>query len=207
MSFAVSRIDHAVYWVRDVQQSKDFYTRVLGLQEVVDERGACLLRAPSSDQHHDLGLFQADTHATRTPRGAAGRPCPLRHITQRFSGFAPGGRFFLVVGRSLSVQLWQDGGPGSGGSADAACRRVESRLIARGPDRAHAPAWARPFDAPASPWRYRGAAGSHRPAEPLPGNLPLTTGDAARAPRAGGTIPDAGASGAAFPLWSVGTIT
>ncbi|MBK8102432.1 MAG: VOC family protein [Cellvibrionales bacterium] len=76
MSFAVSRIDHAVYWVRDVQQSKDFYTRVLGLQEVVDERGACLLRAPSSDQHHDLGLFQADTHATRTPRGAAG----LYHI-------------------------------------------------------------------------------------------------------------------------------
>jgi catechol-2,3-dioxygenase len=62
--------------VRDVQQSKDFYTRVLGLQEVVDERGACLLRAPSSDQHHDLGLFQADTHATRTPRGAAG----LYHI-------------------------------------------------------------------------------------------------------------------------------
>ena len=56
MSFAVSRIDHAVYWVRDVQQSKDFYTRVLGLQEVVDERGACLLRAPNSDQHHDLGL-------------------------------------------------------------------------------------------------------------------------------------------------------
>jgi catechol 2,3-dioxygenase-like lactoylglutathione lyase family enzyme len=69
MSFAVSRIDHAVYWVRDVQQSKDFYTRVLGLQEVVDERGACLLRAPSSDQHHDLGLFQADPQAARAPRG------------------------------------------------------------------------------------------------------------------------------------------
>lgn len=76
MSFAVSRIDHAVYWVRDTKKSKDFYTRVLGLQEVVDEHGACLLRAPGSEQHHDLGLFQIDANATRAPRGSAG----LYHI-------------------------------------------------------------------------------------------------------------------------------
>jgi hypothetical protein len=46
-----------------------------------------------------------------------------------------------------------------------------------------------------------------RPAEPLPGNFSLTTGHGARTPRAGGTTPDAGASKAAFPRWSVGTIT
>lgn len=76
MSFAVSRIDHAVYWVRDVAQSRDFYTRVLGLQVVVDEGGACLLRAPSSAQHHDLGLFQTQPQAARAPRRTVG----LYHI-------------------------------------------------------------------------------------------------------------------------------
>ncbi|MEZ5539174.1 MAG: VOC family protein [Pseudomonadales bacterium] len=76
MSFAVSRIDHAVYWVRDVEQSKAFYTRVLGLREVVTDGGACLLRAPNSEQHHDLGLFQTDPATRRSARGAVG----LYHI-------------------------------------------------------------------------------------------------------------------------------
>ncbi len=76
MTFSVRRIDHAVYWVRDVEKSKDFYTRVLGLQEVVSERGTCLLRAPDSEQHHDLGLFQVGSSAPRTARGAVG----LYHI-------------------------------------------------------------------------------------------------------------------------------
>ncbi len=79
MSFSVSRIDHAVYWVRDVEISKDFYMRVLGLQEVVTDHGMCLLRAPGSEQHHDLGLFQAGAGAARAPRGAIG----LYHIAWR----------------------------------------------------------------------------------------------------------------------------
>ena len=76
MSFSVRRIDHAVYWVRDVEKSKDFYTRVLGLQQVVCADGTCLLRAPGSEQHHDLGLFQAGSNAARSARGAVG----LYHI-------------------------------------------------------------------------------------------------------------------------------
>jgi catechol-2,3-dioxygenase len=76
MSFSVSRIDHAVYWVRDVEVSKNFYMRMLGLENVVSDNGMCLLRAPDSEQHHDLGLFQAGTNASRTARGAIG----LYHI-------------------------------------------------------------------------------------------------------------------------------
>lgn len=76
MSFTVRRIDHAVYWVRDVGVSKAFYMRMLGLEDVVSDSSMCLLRAPDSNQHHDLGLFQAGTNAARPARGAVG----LYHI-------------------------------------------------------------------------------------------------------------------------------
>jgi catechol-2,3-dioxygenase len=76
MTIPVVRIDHAVYWVTDVERSKAFYMRVFGMEEVAAERGMCLLRASSNEQHHDLGLFQAGANAARMPRGSVG----LYHI-------------------------------------------------------------------------------------------------------------------------------
>lgn len=72
MAFHVGRIDHAVYWVRNVDVSKQFYTKVLGLQEVMSDASVCLLRAPGSEQHHDLGLFQANAATQRSLHGAIG---------------------------------------------------------------------------------------------------------------------------------------
>lgn len=79
MTIRVTRIDHAVYWVSDVERSKAFYMRLFGMAEVASERGMCLLRAGSDQQHHDIGLFQASEHAHRSPRGSIG----LYHIAWR----------------------------------------------------------------------------------------------------------------------------
>src|SRR3954451_18290818 len=54
----ITRLNHAVLWVRDAQRSAEFYTNVLGF-EVVSSMGAQarFLRADGSKNDHDLGLF------------------------------------------------------------------------------------------------------------------------------------------------------
>ncbi|WP_328535091.1 VOC family protein [Streptomyces sp. NBC_00344] len=74
----VRGINHAVLWVRDAEASTRFYTDVLGFKVVAESgeapRKAVFLRAPESDNDHDLGLFgigpQADE--TRAGRGETG---------------------------------------------------------------------------------------------------------------------------------------
>ena len=55
---AITRLNHAVLFVRDVQRSVDFYRTVLGFRVVNEMRGAAFLQAPDSSNDHDLGLFQ-----------------------------------------------------------------------------------------------------------------------------------------------------
>ena len=68
MTIPVSRLDHAVFWVSDVEKVKGFYQRVFGMKEVVGQSGMVLLRAGSDEQHHDIGLFQAASDIPRPPR-------------------------------------------------------------------------------------------------------------------------------------------
>lgn len=65
-------LNHAVLFVSDLERSVAFYTGVLGFTVAADEAalGAAFLRAPESDNHHDLGLFQ--TPAPKPPRGSVG---------------------------------------------------------------------------------------------------------------------------------------
>lgn len=65
-------LNHAVLFVSDLESAKMFYTDVLGFTVAADEPGfnAAFLRAPGSDNHHDLGLFQ--TPAPKPPRGSVG---------------------------------------------------------------------------------------------------------------------------------------
>jgi catechol-2,3-dioxygenase len=74
-------LNHAVLFVADVSRAKDFYTSVLGFTVAADEPqfNAAFLRAPESDNHHDLGLFQAP--APKPPRGAVG----LYHLAWQVS--------------------------------------------------------------------------------------------------------------------------
>ena len=56
----ITRLNHAVLFVRDVQRSAAFYTDVLGfrvLPMVPDGFNAAFLQAPGSTNDHDLGLF------------------------------------------------------------------------------------------------------------------------------------------------------
>jgi catechol-2,3-dioxygenase len=70
----VTRLNHAVLYVRDVQRSVAFYTGLLGFDIIVEHPGAAFLRAPGSTNDHDLGLFQVGADAAASPagRGAVG---------------------------------------------------------------------------------------------------------------------------------------
>ena len=73
----VTRLNHAVLYVRNVVQSVAFYQEALGFRPVegmAELRGAAFLVAPDSANDHDLGLFEigsgaADSAAGRTSVG------------------------------------------------------------------------------------------------------------------------------------------
>ncbi|GGO88446.1 VOC family protein [Wenjunlia tyrosinilytica] len=69
----VRRLNHAVLYVRDVDRSVDFYTRVFGF-EVADRMGdrAAFLRAAGTDNDHDLGLFGVGADAPSPQPGSTG---------------------------------------------------------------------------------------------------------------------------------------
>jgi catechol-2,3-dioxygenase len=69
----VRRLNHAVLYIRDVDVSVDFYTRVMGFTVVESMPGqAAFLRASASANHHDLGLFAVGPNAPRPERGRVG---------------------------------------------------------------------------------------------------------------------------------------
>src|SRR5918996_16287 len=69
----ITRLNHAVLYVRDVERSVAFYTDVLGFRvlDVLPEgfRGAAFLQAPGSTNDHDLGLFEIGPEAAASPAG------------------------------------------------------------------------------------------------------------------------------------------
>ena len=76
----ITRLNHAVLYVRDVERSVAFYTDVLGFRvlNVLPDgfRGAAFLQAPGSTNDHDLGLFEigpASSESAGAADSAAGR--------------------------------------------------------------------------------------------------------------------------------------
>jgi catechol-2,3-dioxygenase len=77
----VTRLNHAVLYVRDVRRSVDFYTNVLGFRVVSDLAGlpgAAFLQASGSSNDHDLGLFQIGPDAGASEAGR--RTVGLYHL-------------------------------------------------------------------------------------------------------------------------------
>ena len=74
MTFNVTRLNHAVLFVRDADAAADFYHRVFGFEQLPRTPGlrAAFMRAPGGENHHDLGLFEVGLAATRAPRGSVG---------------------------------------------------------------------------------------------------------------------------------------
>lgn len=66
----VTRLNHAVLYVRDVQVTRDFYEQVLGFQTLIWMPGrAAFFRAPGSTNDHDLGTFQIGAQAGPSQAG------------------------------------------------------------------------------------------------------------------------------------------
>src|SRR5690349_25099997 len=65
----VTRLNHAVLWVRDARASAAFYQEALGFEVVdADPAGrAVFLRAGGSANHHDLGLFTVGDRPAAPP--------------------------------------------------------------------------------------------------------------------------------------------
>jgi catechol-2,3-dioxygenase len=68
---AITRLNHAVLYVRDVDRSVAFYRDVLGFRVVNSMRGAAFVQAPGSTNDHDLGLFAIGADAGPSEAGRA----------------------------------------------------------------------------------------------------------------------------------------
>ena len=66
---AITRLNHAVLYVRNVATSVDFYGRMLGFKPVGQMTGAAFLQASGSTNDHDLGLFEVGQGAGDTGAG------------------------------------------------------------------------------------------------------------------------------------------
>ncbi len=69
----ITRLNHAVLYVSDLERSVDFYRRAFGFEEIA-RMGTqmAFLRAAGSANHHDLGLMHVGEAAPRPPRGSTG---------------------------------------------------------------------------------------------------------------------------------------
>lgn len=74
MSIPVTRLNHAVLFVRDATTAAEFYRRIFGFEIVGSEMGgqAIFMRSPLATNHHDLGLFSVGPNASNPPRGSVG---------------------------------------------------------------------------------------------------------------------------------------
>lgn len=68
---SITRLNHAVLYVRDVERSVAFYSDVLGFRTVMAPPGlrAVFLQAPGSTNDHDLGLFEVGDRAGASQAG------------------------------------------------------------------------------------------------------------------------------------------
>ena len=74
---AITRLNHAVLFVRDLRRSVEFYTDVLGFRVVPmtpEGFSAAFLQAAGSGNDHDLGLFEVgpDAEPSTAGRGTVG---------------------------------------------------------------------------------------------------------------------------------------
>ena len=70
----ITRLNHAVLFVQDVDVAADFYRAAFGFDELDRPTGmrAAFLRSPAGGNHHDLGLFEVGPNAAKPPRGSVG---------------------------------------------------------------------------------------------------------------------------------------
>lgn len=67
----IRRMNHAVLYVRSAHRHRDFYRDVLGFTEIIhdSENRYSFLRAPASDNHHDIAFFTIGEGAAPSTAG------------------------------------------------------------------------------------------------------------------------------------------
>jgi catechol-2,3-dioxygenase len=67
----ITRMNHAVLYVRDARRHQQFYADVLGFTPVIEHpQGAfAFMRAPSSENHHDIAFFTIGGAAAASEAG------------------------------------------------------------------------------------------------------------------------------------------
>ena len=115
----VTRLNHAVLFVRDVDRAAEFYRSVFGFEEMERPAGmrAAFMRSPTGGNHHDLGLFEVGADAPRPPRGSVG----LYHLAWE----VPTIEDLVAAARELSA---------AGAMGGASDHGVSKSLYGRDPD-------------------------------------------------------------------------
>ena len=115
----VTRLNHAVLFVRDVDRAAEFYRSVFGFEEMERPAGmrAAFMRSPTGGNHHDLGLFEVGPDAPRPPRGSVG----LYHLAWE----VPTIEDLVAAARELSA---------AGAMGGASDHGVSKSLYGRDPD-------------------------------------------------------------------------
>ena len=92
---AITRLNHAVLYVRDAERSAAFYGDVLGFRAVMRMPGAQFLQASGSTNDHDLGLFSIGEQAGASEAGA--RTVGLYHLAWEVDTLAELSRIAAVL--------------------------------------------------------------------------------------------------------------
>jgi catechol-2,3-dioxygenase len=116
---AITRLNHAVLFVRDIDAAAEFYRSAFGFEELSRPEGmrATFMRSPSGGNHHDLGLFEVGSQAPRPTRGSVG----LYHLAWEIDTIEG----LAEMARSLS---------GLGALSGASDHGVSKSLYGRDPD-------------------------------------------------------------------------
>src|SRR5262245_2371599 len=77
---AITGMNHAVLYVRDARRNAAFYRDVLGFTTVIEDGGGAFvfLRAPASNNHHDIAFFSIGENAG--PSTAGRQTVGMHHI-------------------------------------------------------------------------------------------------------------------------------
>ena len=97
MSIPVTRLNHAVLYVRNLDHAVAFYEQAFGFEEIAREGGRmAFLRAAGSTNHHDLGLMEVGEQAPSPAQGATG----LYHLAWEVPGIDD-----LAAARDILIAL------------------------------------------------------------------------------------------------------
>jgi catechol-2,3-dioxygenase len=104
MAVPITRLNHAVLYVRDLERSIAFYTDVLGFRVVpMTPEGfpAAFLQAPGSNNDHDLGLFQVGPAVGDSEAGRA--TVGLYHLAWEVDTLAELNRLLEILQNHLAL--------------------------------------------------------------------------------------------------------